>query len=264
MCGILGFSGEPAEGQWGETHRLLQALFLASEHRGRHATGFVAKSQPFKRRDSGGGDNSGGVVMAKRPLAARRFVRRSGRWRALRHRRSTTVIGHVRWATHGPPEVNTNNHPHRGRRGLYLVHNGVLTDHEGVCERKGLTLKSECDSETILRVVESERTPVEGLDVALQDIRGSMALAVYDSHEDVTYLARNEGRPLWLAKLRGDRRWFYASTRDILLEAFTEVLGRHADEQIEMLFPLATYQVHVLRSDGSLIAMPPLSDRQSW
>lgn len=255
MCGILGYSGEPAEDQWGETYRLLESLFLASEPRGRHATGFVAKTQPYKR------PTSGGIFLDKRPVAASAFVGNLS-WRSLRRRRCTAVIGHVRWATHGPPEVNANNHPHRGRRDLYLVHNGVLTDYQHLCERKGLMLRTDCDSEAILRVVESSRTPTSGLSAALQGFRGSMAVAVYDGCADTTYLARNDGRPLWLARLRHDRRWFYASTQEILLSAFRDVLGRRASKQIDVLMPLAANQVHILNSDGRLIAQPVPYDRR--
>ena len=255
MCGILGFTGQPSEGQWGETHRLLEALFLASEHRGQHATGFVARAEPYKAR------HPSRTVMDKRPVPASQFVGRSHAWRALRTRRCSTVVGHVRWATHGSPRDNRNNHPFVGRHGLYLVHNGVLLNHEGTCERKGLALTTECDSEAILRIVEAARHPYIGLDDALRHLRGSMAVAVYDAKHNTTYLARNDGRPLWLLRTRNDCRWFFASTREILLEAFTRVLGSHARDHIEYLFPLAAGHVHVLGIDGTLRGLPDLSGR---
>lgn len=260
MCGILGYCGQPDEGRWGQTHALLEALFLASEHRGRHATGFVARTHPFKGR------GKGNIVLDKAPLPAAEFLRHSGPWRGLRGRRCSSVVGHVRWATHGSPRDNANNHPFVGRRGLYLVHNGVLLDHAGVCERRGLSLNSACDSEAILRLVEASRVPALGLAEAVggfrgfRGFRGSMAVAVYDGQSDVTYLARNEGRPLWLARLRGDRRWFYASTRDILTSAFRSVLGRRAPQGLDLLLPLAAGQVHVLTSDGTLRGLPATSD----
>lgn len=255
MCGIIGYVGQPNEGRWGQTHRLLEALFLASEHRGRHATGFVAKTEPFKRPDSGE------VVSDKRPQPSSRYVHQSGSWRGLRHRRCTTVIGHVRWATHGVPEINRNNHPHNGRRGLSLVHNGVLVNHREVCERKGLILRTDCDSEAIIRLIETHQDPRYGLKDALRSFNGSMALALYDTVADATHLVRNDGRPLWLARLRNDRRWFFASTRQILLDAFDEVLGRNAAGQIELLFPLAAQQVHTLSNHGSLMASPAITKR---
>lgn len=257
MCGILGFSGQPREGQWGETHRLLQALFQASEHRGHHATGFVARTDPYK------GHSSGDILMDKRPLKASQFVRRSPVWRGLRRRRCSAVVGHVRWATHGTPEINVNNHPFRGRRNLYLVHNGVLIDYEGLCERRGLTLHTDCDSEAILRLVETSRIPAFGLDEALRDFRGSMAVVVYDGEADCTYLARNDGRPLWLMRLKHDRRWWYASTRDILLEGLSKAMGKQATRRVELLVPLASGHVHALTSTGALKGIPEIAGR-AW
>ena len=47
MCGIFGYTGFARENRWGQTHRLLEALLLASEHRGQDATGFAALTEPF-------------------------------------------------------------------------------------------------------------------------------------------------------------------------------------------------------------------------
>ena len=154
-----------------------------------------------------------------------------------------------------------NNHPFKGREQLYLVHNGILADHEGYCRRRGLSLRTACDSEAILRMMESAETPALGLDETVNTMRGSMAVAVYDGKEDVTYLARNDGRPFWLLRLQNDRRWFYASTREILLDALERVMGSAASDRIEILIPLAAGQVHVLSSDLSLIGLPELTVR---
>lgn len=254
MCGIIGFCGQPREGQWGETYAFIEAMFLNSEHRGRDATGFAARMEPFK------GHSPGRVVVARRALRASRFVRRSPTWQNLRRRRCTTIIGHLRWATHGSPKHNENNHPFTGRRGLYLVHNGVLLDHAGVCEMRGLELRSDCDSEAIVRVVEAARTPPLGLAEALRDLSGSMAVALYDARSDVTYLARNEGRPLWLMRLTHDRRFFFASTAEILLEALTDVHGKRAKDGIEILMPMAADHVHALTTRGKFHALPSIEE----
>lgn len=81
MCGIAGFSGYVSNGQWGETHALLEALLVASECRGKDATGFVAVTTPLKHQ------GTRQVVTDKKPIPASDFVKKSGRWRHLGHQR---------------------------------------------------------------------------------------------------------------------------------------------------------------------------------
>ena len=48
-----------------------------------------------------------------------------------------------------------NNHPFASADGrFHLVHNGVLSNHEDVCERHQLRLTGNCDSESLLRLIE--------------------------------------------------------------------------------------------------------------
>src|SRR5438445_1804819 len=106
MCAIVGMiNGNIPEGGWQQKHRLLEALLLAAQSYGPDATGFVAQTAPFKR------PKAARIVRAKQPIKAQDFIRKSPAWRGLRHQRSQMVLGHVRWATHGSPNDNRNNHP---------------------------------------------------------------------------------------------------------------------------------------------------------
>lgn len=248
MCGILGYTGESSEGQWGQTLEILKQLFIATEHRGKHATGFVARTEPFRNRlwyD---------IILEKQPVSASEFVEQNQVWKQLKHKRCSTVLGHCRWATHGDPCDNQNNHPFTGRLNLYLVHNGILINHRAICNQHHLTVKSECDSEAILRYVESFANPVDGLDLAINRFDGSMAVAIFDEESDLLYLARNDGKPFWLLKLKCDKRWFFASTRDILLTAMNRALRKDISDLIEILIPMASGHVHILSSQGYLLA----------
>jgi len=245
MCGIVGFIGKVRDGQWRQTHDLIRALFLSAEHRGRDATGFVAQTDPLNR------PRQEQIVVAKNPMSASEFVEFEPAFLRLRNRRCSAIIGHVRAATHGKPEDNRNNHPFTGK-GLFLVHNGVITNDADLTDKYGLERKTECDSEALLRLVEMARHPLVGLSVCLQEVQGSMAVAVYDSRARMVWFARNDGRPLWLAQLRNDRRWFFASTDAILLHAFRTVLGDL--KSIDYLAPVPSRTVLAVTEEGSVIA----------
>lgn len=247
MCAIIGMCGNVSDGRWSETHRLLGALFVAAEHRGRDATGFVAGTVPAKR------PQARQVVTAKRPIPPSQFVQCDPAWLALRHRRCSAVVGHCRLATHGSPVEPKNNHPHSGG-GFHVAHNGILNDHKVVAERNGLKLRGQCDSEVLLRLVQHVGHPIHGLRDCLRQCQGTMAVALYDERRNVVLLARNSGRPLWVARLPGDGRTFFASTLEILLAAFRSALGPFAVADFGLLMPLAENVVHALLPDGHIIA----------
>ena len=243
MCGIIGFIGRVPEGAWGQTYRIIGALFAAAQHRGEHATGFAAAASPLDR------PQCARMIVAKQPLPADLFRRVDPAWRRLSHQRCTAIVGHVRFATHGSPLDPQNNHPFVGE-GLAVVHNGVLNNHRELADRHRLRLTGKCDSEVILRLVERAEDPISGLWACLNQCHGSMAVAAYDQRCGVAHLARNSGRPMWLARLAKDRRVFFASTDAILLQGFRAVLGRSL--RLDLLVPVAEHVVHTLTPDGSI------------
>ncbi|MGE5607931.1 MAG: class II glutamine amidotransferase [Bacillota bacterium] len=251
MCGIIGLVNFSQE-DWRQSHALLRALFLASESRGRDATGYVAQlhrmDEPFVGR----------TIVAKAPITASRFVEDNSVFRRLRHQRCSVFVGHVRAATHGAADTgdNRNNHSFVGEDGLYLVHNGVVLNHREVADAHALHLESECDSEVLLRLIETEEHRALGLDLCLREVQGSMAIAVFDSAAGLVWLARNKGRPLWLARLERDRRWFFASTGTVILEAFRKVLGK-AESRFDYFAPIPEDTPLAIAPHGVVLA--PLS-----
>lgn len=250
MCGIIGYIGYSREGQWGQTHSILTELYLASEHRGRDATGFAALTEPLDR------PSRQSVVVGKQPIKSSQFIGLDAGWKRLAHRRCSAVIQHVRAATHGDADTgdNRNNHPFVGDHGLYLIHNGVVTNYAELMDQFGLKRRTECDSEALLRVVEQAKSPAEGLLTCLREVRGSMSVAVLDSRQGVVYLATNGGRPLWVCRLRREGRMFFASTAPILLGALDRVLGRKR-HWLGTIQPIAQGYVHALTPDGRFIAL---------
>jgi glucosamine--fructose-6-phosphate aminotransferase (isomerizing) len=248
MCGIIGFFGFVREGQWGQTHSLLRELFIASEHRGQDATGFSALTSSF---DS---PKSQRLVTAKQPFPASDFVLSNTAFIRLRQLRCSAFIGHVRMATHGEPTDNANNHPFSGKDGLHLVHNGVVSNYLEIADKLALKLTSKCDSEILLRVLEASENPYFGLLSCIREVQGSMAVAVLDEQYKSVWLARNGGRPLWLGRLKDDRRWFFASEQSILVRAFSRVLGPRTIHQFDYLAPIPENAPLVLTEDGRLLA----------
>jgi len=242
--------GQVREGEWHQTHSLLSELLVQSISRGTDATGFAAVTSPLdypeRRR----------IIVDKEPTPADEFVAKNPFWRQLRNLRCCAVLGHVRAATSGSPAINANNHPHEGRLNtgrFAVVHNGWFTNTPDVCDRHALKMRTACDSEIIARLIEATGSIVDGLHRCLTDLKGAQAIAVLDYRTGTIWLARDDNRPLWIARLKDHRRIVIASTAAIICQAVERTLGS-ASEWLDSIHPLAGYYVHGLTTTGRLIA----------
>jgi glucosamine--fructose-6-phosphate aminotransferase (isomerizing) len=109
-------------------------------------------------------------------------------------------IGHVRWATHGVPNV-VNAHPHSSEK-VSVVHNGIIENSDEIkkeLEKKGLQFKSQTDTEVItLLITEAlkENEPLESVFKTLGKLKGSFALGIiFKEFSDIIIGARR-GSPL--------------------------------------------------------------------
>lgn len=83
------------------------------------------------------------------------------------------IIGHCRWATHGKPANNINNHPHPSDGG-WIVHNGMIPGHARIGARNGFFPVSECDTEVLAQLVEDgEGTLSERCRNAVEEVSGT-------------------------------------------------------------------------------------------
>ena len=109
-------------------------------------------------------------------------------------------IGHVRWATHGVPNV-VNAHPHSSEK-VSVVHNGIIENSDEIkkdLEKKGLQFKSQTDTEVItLLLTETlkENQPLDSVFKTLEKLKGSFALGIiFKDFSDIIIGARR-GSPL--------------------------------------------------------------------
>ena len=109
-------------------------------------------------------------------------------------------IGHVRWATHGVPNV-INAHPHSSEK-VSVVHNGIIENSDEIkkeLEKKGLKFKSQTDTEVItLLLTEAlkENEPLKSVFNTLGKLKGSFALGIiFKDFSDIIIGARR-GSPL--------------------------------------------------------------------
>ena len=109
-------------------------------------------------------------------------------------------IGHVRWATHGAPNV-INAHPHSSES-VSVVHNGIIENStllKKLLEKKGYVFKSQTDTE-VITVLLTENLKKNKLIIAVQKtlekLHGSYALGIlFKSNPDLIIGARR-GSPL--------------------------------------------------------------------
>ena len=109
-------------------------------------------------------------------------------------------IGHVRWATHGVPNV-VNAHPHSSEQ-VSVVHNGIIENSDEIkkeLESKGLKFKSQTDTEVItLLITEAlkENKPLESVFKTLQKLKGSFALGIIFKNFSNIIIGARRGSPL--------------------------------------------------------------------
>jgi glucosamine--fructose-6-phosphate aminotransferase (isomerizing) len=186
MCGIIGIVGTKPV-----TERLIDSL-KRLEYRGYDSAGVAAVvGGKVERRRAQGKIKNLEAVLVEQPLVAQ------------------NGIGHVRWATHGAPNV-VNAHPHTAGR-VTLVHNGII---ENFAELKaeltaaGRTFESDTDTEVIAQLIDAELAtgldPLEAFKATLDRLTGAYALAVLVEGADNLILGARRGSPLVVGEGQGE------------------------------------------------------------
>lgn len=180
MCGVFGFV---SNGGHNFDLRRLEKIALATESRGPHAFGLSwidsrGRLKMFKKT----GRISDHLGILEMAIDAE------------------MLIGHCRYATHGSPQNNLNNHPHSVDGG-WLVHNGVIRNHEKLIDDYSLAPVTDCDSEVLgLLIEELDGTLIERAIAAVQAAGDGplVMLALWRSPKRM--IAIRHGNPLHLAE----------------------------------------------------------------
>ena len=133
-------------------------------------------------------------------------------------------IGHTRWATHGVPN-DVNSHPHISNSGdLAIIHNGIIENYAPLKQElisRGYVFHSDTDTEVLVNLIEEVQKKDnlkigKAVQVALNQVVGAYAIAVFDKKNPDEIVAARLGSPLAIGI--GDGEYFIASDASPFIE----------------------------------------------
>jgi len=179
MCGIIGAASSRSVGKI-----LIKGLQLM-EYRGYDSAGVVLNKDEeiLRLRSLGKVSKLEEIMISEKPKAF------SG-------------IAHTRWATHGAPSEE-NAHPHGSNDDIYIVHNGIIENHEeirGFLRNEGYEITSETDSELIAHLVhfykKDTQDTLQALMKATHELNGAYSIAAVCKKEKGKVYAARQKSPL--------------------------------------------------------------------
>ena len=183
MCGIIGAASSRSVG------KILVNGLKKMEYRGYDSAGLVLNQEEkaVQIRTLGKVSNLEEAMAQEKPKA-------------------DSGIAHTRWATHGAPS-EANAHPHGSCDNIYIVHNGIIENHNDLREQltnKGYAIKSETDSELIAHLIHSNKSKgkntLEALIETTKELDGAYSIAVIDTDEKGKVFAAKQKSPLLVGK----------------------------------------------------------------
>ena len=173
MCGIIGYIGEK-----NPIDILINGL-KSLEYRGYDSAGIALKNKDQVETIK----SVGKIINLEEKIKSTDLIS------------SNLGIAHTRWATHGRPSEE-NAHPHQSGK-ITLVHNGIIENADELREKlkkEGISFYSETDTEVVAALINKyyEKSPVDAITKALQEVKGSYALGIlFEDNEDL-YAVRKD------------------------------------------------------------------------
>ncbi|HEX3081860.1 MAG TPA: glutamine--fructose-6-phosphate transaminase (isomerizing) [Candidatus Saccharimonadia bacterium] len=216
MCGIIGYTGKD------NALPILVSGLKRMEYRGYDSAGVAVID----------GDKA---VVVKRPGKIGNLTEALDNTKPTGH----IGIGHTRWATHGVPN-ELNAHPHQSGH-IIIIHNGIIENYAPLKEKllaKGVTFKSETDTEVLAGLISTEREGADSLEgavlAALLQVEGTFGLVVLDEREPDKLVAARRGSPLLLGI--GDDATYIASDATAII-GYTDRVVYLDDDEIAICTP---------------------------
>ena len=219
MCGIIGYVGNR------NVIEVLMKGLSALEYRGYDSSGAAIIS-----------DNKTKIYKAEGKLQNLKNLLNE---KADEVKDSHVGIGHIRWATHGVPNL-INAHPHTSNCGkIAVVHNGIIENYKELREKltkMGAEFKSETDTETVAHLVAFKYKEThdlkEAVTLAAKELEGAYALCVVHQDEGNKIVATRRNALLVVGI--GDGEMFAASDVPAMIE-YTKQAIYLDDNQVAVL-----------------------------
>jgi len=220
MCGIVGYVG------FREAYPIVIKGLKRLEYRGYDSSGIALL-------------DNGNIKLSKTKGKVADLVNRAQGEISLN---GTLGIGHTRWATHGEPN-DVNSHPHISNSGdLVIIHNGIIENYDPLKKElinRGYTFVSDTDTEVLINLIEDVKKN-EGVKlgkavrIALTQVVGAYAIAVFDKNRPDEIVAARMGSPLAIGVGEDDKEFFIASDASPFIE-YTNNAIYLEDEEIAVI-----------------------------
>lgn len=204
MCGITGYLG------FREAYPIVINGLQRLEYRGYDSAGIVLTSEKEKLKLF----KTKGKVAQLKKIATKNDIT------------GNLALGHTRWATHGIPNTE-NSHPHLSNSGnLVIVHNGIIENYDTIKKeliKRGYTFKSDTDTEVLINLIEEVQLKNncklgKAVQLALTNVVGAYAIAVYDINKPDEIIVAKLGSPLAIGIGENNKEFFIASDASPFIE----------------------------------------------